>query len=79
MEAPPDLLVEQSGIVYKLNKSMYGLKQTSRQWYAELTEALCSRGYTHSMFDYSLFYKGKGNSVTFVAMYVDDVIITRPS
>ncbi|XP_070057865.1 uncharacterized mitochondrial protein AtMg00810-like [Nicotiana tomentosiformis] len=58
MEAPPDLLVEQSGIVYKLNKSMYGLKQASRQWYAELTEALCSRGYTHSMFDYSLFYKG---------------------
>ncbi|XP_019258159.1 PREDICTED: uncharacterized protein LOC109236430 [Nicotiana attenuata] len=76
METPPVLLVKQPGMVCKLNKSLYGLKQASRQLYAKLTEALYSRGYTHSMFDYSLFYKGKGNSVTFVAVYVDDVIIT---
>ncbi|XP_019267137.1 PREDICTED: uncharacterized protein LOC109244494 [Nicotiana attenuata] len=48
----------------------------SRQWYAKLTEALCSRGYTHSMLDYSLFSKKKGNYVIFVAVYVDDVILT---
>nr|XP_016510591.1 PREDICTED: uncharacterized mitochondrial protein AtMg00810-like [Nicotiana tabacum] len=76
IETPPGLFVEQPGMVCRLNKSLYRLKQVSRQWYAKLTEALCSRGYTHSMFDYSLFDKGKGNLVTFVVVYVDDVIIT---
>nr|XP_016436991.1 PREDICTED: uncharacterized mitochondrial protein AtMg00810-like [Nicotiana tabacum] len=48
----------------------------SRQLYEKLAEALCSRGYVHSMLDYFLFYKKAGASVIFVAMYVDDVIIT---
>lgn len=68
--------MESPGLVCKLNKSMYGIKQASRQWYEKLTEALCSRVYTHSMLDYSLFYKKTEGSVVFVAIYVDDVLVT---
>nr|XP_016501793.1 PREDICTED: uncharacterized mitochondrial protein AtMg00810-like [Nicotiana tabacum] len=32
-------------------------------------------GYTHSLLDYSLFYKKHGTSVVFVAIYIDDVQI----
>lgn len=74
MEVPPSLIVEKPGLVCKLNK--YGLKQTSRQWYAKLTEALCSRGYNHFLHDYSMFHKKEGDLMVFVAVYVDDVLLT---
>ncbi|XP_019260741.1 PREDICTED: uncharacterized protein LOC109238720 [Nicotiana attenuata] len=48
----------------------------SRQWYAKLSEALCSRGYAHSMLDYSLFYKKEGTNAIYVTIYVDDIVVT---
>nr|XP_016492299.1 PREDICTED: uncharacterized mitochondrial protein AtMg00810-like [Nicotiana tabacum] len=79
MEVPPGLLIDQTGsqkVVCKLNKSLYGLKQASRQWYSKLTEALSSMGYRHSENDYSLFSKKTSSHIIFVVVYVDDVIIT---
>ncbi|XP_019227851.1 PREDICTED: uncharacterized protein LOC109209119 [Nicotiana attenuata] len=76
MQIPPGLVVDKPGLACKLSKSLYGLKKASRQWYAKLTEALCSKGYTHSMNDYSLFYKKSGNSLIYVAVYVDNVLLT---
>lgn len=70
MEVPPGLVVGKLGMVCKLNKSMYGLKQASRQWYAKLAEAL----YTHSLNDYSFFHKKTSDSTLFVTVYLDDVI-----
>ena len=65
-----------SELVCKLKKSLYGLKQASGQWYSKLTEALSSRSYSHSHFDHSLFYRKEGSLAVFVAVYVDDVILT---
>nr|XP_016483198.1 PREDICTED: uncharacterized mitochondrial protein AtMg00810-like [Nicotiana tabacum] len=76
MKLPQGLVVSSPEPVCKLNKSLYDLKQASRQWYDKLTEALYSRGYIHSMHDYSLFYKRTSNRVVFVGVYVDDVPLT---
>nr|XP_010318432.2 uncharacterized protein LOC101252423 [Solanum lycopersicum] len=60
MKPPQGLTVDDLSLVCKLNKSLYGLKQASRPWYAKLTEALSLRGYVHSHHDYSLFYRKAG-------------------
>ncbi|XP_070037275.1 uncharacterized protein [Nicotiana tomentosiformis] len=65
-----------SPLVCKLQKSLYGLRQASRHWYAKLSQALCSRGYTHSLNDYSLFVKKTKTSIVFIAVYVDDIILS---
>nr|XP_009775834.1 PREDICTED: uncharacterized protein LOC104225681 [Nicotiana sylvestris] len=52
------------------------MNNVSKQWYDKMTEYLHFRGFRHSTNDYSLFYKKQGESSVFVAVYVDDVILT---
>ena len=59
----------------KLKKSLYGLKQASRQWNAKLTEVLLSSGYQQSKSDYSLFTKHDHTSFTAILVYVDDLVL----
>ncbi|CAL9018843.1 unnamed protein product, partial [Prunus brigantina] len=76
MLPPPGFRRQGANMVCRLNKSLYGLKQASRNWFSKFSTAIQSAGYTQSKADYSLFTRVCGESFTSVLIYVDDMIIT---
>lgn len=77
MALPPGFSGEKEGQVCKLTKSLYGLKQASRQWNAKLCSALQSMGFKQPIPDNSLFTKGEGSSFVALLVYVDDIVLAN--
>lgn len=62
--------------VCKLNRSLYGLKQTPRVWFNRLSYFLINHGFIASKTDSSLFIYAATNTVIYILVYVDDILIT---
>lgn len=67
----------ESGLVCRLVKSLYGLKQANMKWNLKLSEALLESGFIQSSLDHSLFIKRKGSDM--ILVYVDDILVTGSS
>ncbi|CAM8989719.1 unnamed protein product [Rhodiola kirilowii] len=78
MMLPPGHLqnLKSQGKVCRLKKSLYGLKQASRQWFSKFSDALISFGFKQSLHDYSLFTYEADGTFLILLVYVDDVVIT---
>lgn len=63
------------GSVCKLNKSLYGIKQVSRQWNHKLSGVILGEGFVRSHADHSLFIKSTSTLFIVVLVYVDDILI----
>jgi hypothetical protein len=59
----------------KLEKSLYGLKQASRQWYIKFDGVIRSFGFTENKVDNCIYVKFKGNGFTIWVLYVDDILL----
>lgn len=61
--------------VCKLNKAIYGIKQSPRQWYLKLHIFLISHGYTRLQSDLTIYTRHTSTIFLVLAVYVDDLSI----
>jgi hypothetical protein len=62
--------------VYRLNKSLYGLKKDPRAWYGHIDSFLTSLGFTKSKANPTLYFKIMNNEPVILLLYVDDLFLT---
>lgn len=70
---------QEEKLAYRLNKSIYGLKQAYRQWFSKFYAALTNHGFSQSKSDYYLFTRGNGGLFVPLLVYVDDIILIGSS
>ena len=60
-----------------LQKSLYGLKQSPRQWYGRFDQFMISNGYHRSKYDSCVYHEiiNSGGAL-YLLLYVDDILIT---
>lgn len=61
--------------VCRLKRSIYGLKQSSRQWYFRFHEAITSFGFTMVDEDHCVYVQKTSEGITFLSLYVDDILL----
>ena len=64
-----------AGKVCKLQRSIYGLKQASRSWNLHFDQVIKSFGFVPNCYEACIYKKVSGSSVTFLVLYVDDILI----
>ena len=68
-------LSEKGTILVKLIKAMYGLKESSKEWFNHLSKILRNEGYEQSKNDSAMFTKRmKNGEIHVVITYVDDIL-----
>jgi hypothetical protein len=61
--------------VYKLKKSLYGLKQSSRQWYLKFHQAILEIGYQMNRLDHCVYTWKCRDKFCLLSLYVDDILL----
>ena len=67
---PPEVKV-----VCKLQRALYGLKQSPQAWFGQFSLAMKKYGFLQINLDHTLFLKHQMGKVTTLLIYVDDMII----
>ena len=68
IKTPPDKMIY-------LNKGLYGTLDAGNLWRKTVEKLLISEGYTQAVNDPCLFYKNRGTYKTYIATWVDDLLI----
>ena len=66
---------EGENLVCKPKKSIYGLKQASRQWYLKFHEGIASFSFEENIMDQCIYQKVSGSKICFLVLYVNDILL----
>ena len=69
------VIPEKENLVCRLKKSLYGLKQSPRQWYKKFDSFMLSDGFKRSDYDRYVYLKTVNGSAIYLLIYVDDMLI----
>jgi hypothetical protein len=69
----------QEGKVCRLKKSLYRLKQSSRQWYLKFHQAILDIGYEMSHLDHCVYVWRDKEKLALLSLYVDDILLASNS
>ena len=76
MDQPEGFVVTgKENLVCKLRKSIYGLKQASRQWYIKFNDTITSYGFVEIIVDRCIYIKISGSKFVILVLYVDDILL----
>ena len=62
-------------LVCKLKKSLYGLKQSGRNWNSLLSTELTNNGFKQSLTDPCIYVKHDSKDILILLVWVDDMIL----
>jgi hypothetical protein len=63
------------GKMYKLQKSIYGLKQASRSWNLYFDKVVKGFGFVKNVEEPYIYKKVSESAVVFLVLYVDDILL----
>ena len=75
MHPPPGCANGGNDVVWKLQKSLYGLKQASQLWYMKVKNELRKLTFSQLDLDHAMFTHSKDGNFCIITLYVDDLMI----
>ena len=75
----PEGIPKKSNTICKLQRSLYGLKQAPKCWNDRLHNFLFSIGFQRSVLHYCLYIHHNKESLFYIVIYVDDIILCSNS
>jgi hypothetical protein len=79
MKQPEGLHIGSPSKVCQLHKSLYGLKQSARQWNKKLHSVLTELGFKRIESDRSVYIYSNGEVRIIVPIYIDDITLASKS
>lgn len=77
---PPKGIQIADRFILKLNRALYGLKQAAITWYKTITRVFEDKlGFKRCKTDSCIFVRNENGIVTYIVLYVDDLLIGAPN